>query len=198
MFLLSQEGVPGEWGRRVSQCQETSLPACVRASNGCQEENLPDGTTRKQWGWWRRRESFETVAQWLNTTTLAALPVPVSNSHVSGSTIDDRSPVQSFLYPHCAVTSEKIHIHSYIIITVGESSSIDIVLAFRWSLKWIYFVVRWSIIGNSLAGRWSLLWPALFSVDRSSETVWRGDDRSSDRHFFPLIDHRKNKPVCCS
>ena len=28
---------------------------------------------------------------------------------------------------------------------------------------------RWSIIGNSLAGRWSLLWPALFSVDRSSQ-----------------------------
>ena len=50
---------------------------------------------------------------------------------------------------------------------------------------------RWSIIGNSLAGRWSLFWPALISVDRSSETVWRGDDRSSDRHFVPLIDHRK-------
>ena len=31
--------------------------------------------------------------------------------------------------------------------------------------------------------------------DQSSETVWRGDDRSSDRHLFPLIDHRKNKPV---
>ena len=27
--------------------------------------------------------------------------------------------------------------------------------------------------------------------DRSSETVWWGDDRSHDRHFVPLIDHRK-------
>ena len=84
------------------------------------------------------------------------------------------------------------------IVSVGESSSLDIVLAFRWSIKWIYFAFRWSIIGNSLAGRWSLFWPALISVDRSSETVWRGDDRSYDRHLFPLIDHRKNKPVCRS
>ena len=32
---------------------------------------------------------------------------------------------------------------------------------------------------------------ALPPDDRSSETVWRGDDRSSDRHLFSLIDHRK-------
>ena len=62
----------------------------------------------------------------------------------------------------------------------GGSSAVDIVLAVRWSLKWIYFAVRWSIIGNGLTVRWSLLWQAQFSVDRSSETVWRSDDRSSE------------------
>ena len=52
-----------------------------------------------------------------------------------------------------------------------------------------------SFIWNSLSGRWLLLWPALCSNDRSSEAVWRGDDLSSDRHFLPLIDHRKKVPV---
>ena len=42
--------------------------------------------------------------------------------------------------------------------SVGESSSIDIVLAFRWSLKWIYFAFRWSIIGTPNCFRWSLKW----------------------------------------
>ena len=65
--------------------------------------------------------------------------------------------------------------------------TVDIVLAFRWSLKWIYFAFRWSIIANGLKVRWSLFWPALCSVDRSSETVWRGDDR----HFLPRVDHWK-------
>ena len=45
---------------------------------------------------------------------------------------------------------------------------------------------RWSIIGNSLAGRWSLFWPTLSSDDRSCEIVF-SDDRSSDRHFLPMI-----------
>ena len=52
-----------------------------------------------------------------------------------------------------------------------------------------------SFIWNSLSGRWLLLWPALCSNDRSSEAVWCGDDLSSDRHFLPLIDHRKKVPV---
>ena len=81
--------------------------------------------------------------------------------------------------------------HATINFTVGGSSAVDIVLTGRWSLISPSKRFRWSIIGNGLAGRWSLFWPALISVDRSSETVWRGDDRSSDRHFFPLIDHRK-------
>ena len=44
---------------------------------------------------------------------------------------------------------------------------------------------RWSIIGNSLAGRWS----ALSAEGWSLETVWRADDRSSDRHVAEYWAH---------
>ena len=61
-------------------------------------------------------------------------------------------------------------------ITVGGSPAVDIVLAFRWSLKWIYFAGRWSIIGNGLTGRRAIIFP-------------------SNRFIFPMIDQRKKVPV---
>ena len=55
----------------------------------------------------------------------------------------------------------------------------------RWSLIWISLVVRWSIIWICLADRSLIALMtgaalALCSDVRSSETVWRGDDRSYD------------------
>ena len=88
-------------------------------------------------------------------------------------------------------------------IKVRGSSAVDIVLAFRWSLIWIYFTIRWSIIGNGLTGRWSLFWinfAVRWSIIGNSLAVIRAIISPSNRfaghksdHLpvktFPMIDH---------
>ena len=83
-------------------------------------------------------------------------------------------------------------------ITVGGSSAVDIVLAVRWSLKWIYFAVRWSIIGNGLTVRWSIIgnslavrWSIIGNVLTGRwSLLW-----TANRFIFPMIDQRKKVPV---